>query len=94
VAVRVAGWAADTLLFAVLEGRPGVYWKRWRRESLHGLNMNFRKDAVIAILAGWLALAIVGRWIPERAWDDSLGRPAGLLWVIFYLGAELLALVD
>jgi len=54
---------------------------------------DFRRDIVIAVAATWLTLATVGRWNPERAWDDRLGRLIGALWLIFYLCAPLLALL-
>ena len=54
---------------------------------------DLRKDVAIAVLATWLVLAVVGRWHPERAWDDRQGRLLGVVWVFFYLGVPLLALL-
>jgi hypothetical protein len=36
---------------------------------------------------------VVGRWNPERAWDDRLGRLLGVVWLFFYLGVQPLALL-
>ena len=75
VAVRLAGWAAQASIFALFEGRPGFYATRWTVEVLNYLGNDLRKDVVIAVLAIWLALAVVGRWNPERAWDDRWEAP-------------------
>jgi hypothetical protein len=93
VAVRLAGWATQASFYALFEGRPGFYDTRWTVEVLNYLRDDLRKDAVIAILASWLSLKVVRRWNPEKAWDDRLGRFVGLLWVVFYLGNQLLALL-
>jgi hypothetical protein len=73
VVVRLAGWASQASLFAVFRGRPGFYETRWTVEVLNYLRDDHQKDVEIAVLATWLVLAVVGRWRPERAWDD---RPA------------------
>lgn len=93
VVVRLTGWAFRAGFFALFEGRLGFYGARWAQEVRHYLQDEFRADVAIAVLTGWLTLKLVGRWNPERAWDDRLGRLVGGLWVIFYLGARLLALV-
>jgi hypothetical protein len=54
------------------------------------LRDDLRREAVIAVAATWLALAIVGRWKPEKAWDDRIGRFIGVLWIVFYLGSQML----
>jgi hypothetical protein len=92
-AVRLVGWAAQAAIFALFQGRPDFYATRWTVEVLDYLRDDLRRDGVIAILAAWLALAVVGRWRPETSWDDRLGRIVGLVWVVFYLGVQLLALV-
>jgi hypothetical protein len=40
-----------------------------------------------------LFFAVAGRWNPERAWDDRLGRLLAAVWVGFYLGASLLGML-
>ncbi|MFI5461058.1 MAG: hypothetical protein ACHRXM_37095 [Isosphaerales bacterium] len=90
VFVRITGWLAQASIF---EGRPGIVGARWTVAIINYLLDDFRRDIVIAVAATWLTLAMVGRWNPERAWDDRLGRFIGALWMIFYLGAPLLALL-
>ena len=58
-------WAAQASIFALFEGRPGFYATRWTVEVLNYLGNDLRKDVVIAVLATWLALAVVGRWNPR-----------------------------
>jgi hypothetical protein len=89
----VASWASHSSLGAMFEGRPGFHQPQWRGELLFGLHISFRRDAAIAVLAGWLALVIVGRWNPERTWDDRLGRLLGLLWLFLFVGDPLFALL-
>ncbi len=93
VLVGVASWASEWSLGALFKDRPGFYQQRWRSELLFGLHISFRQNAAIAVVAGWLALVIVGRWNPERAWDDRLGRLLGLLWLFLHLGSPLFALL-
>jgi hypothetical protein len=90
--VRAAGWAAESFLASTFVFPPVFYDIPSKWELLHYLKVDLRRDASIAVLAAWLVLAIVGRWKPERAWDDRLGRLVGVLWVLFYLGARLFAL--
>jgi hypothetical protein len=91
--VRITGWLAQASIFAVFEGKPGFYGTPWTVEIMNYLRDDFRRAVAIGVAASWLALAIVGRWNPERAWDDRLGRFLGALWMIFYLGAPLLVLL-
>ena len=94
VLVGVSSWASEWSLGAMFEGRPGFRRPQWwTGELLFGLHLSFRRDAALAVLAGWLALVIVGRWNPERAWDDRLGRLLGLLWLFLHLGSPLFALL-
>ena len=76
---------------SALPGRPNFYETRWTVEVLDYLRDDLRRDVVVAVLATWLTLAIVGRWNSERAWDDRLGRLLAVVWVCFYLGAQLMA---
>jgi hypothetical protein len=92
VGVRLTGWSARALICRGLEGRPGIYSPRWTVEILDYLRDDLRREAVVAILAGWLALALTGRWRAERAWDDRLGRLVAAAWVAFYLAAPLLGM--
>jgi len=93
MAVRLAGWAAQAAIEALFRGRPSFYQTRWTVEVLDYLRDDLRRDVVVAVLATWLTLAVVGRWNPERAWDDRLGRLLAVVWVCFYLGAQLGALL-
>jgi hypothetical protein len=93
VLVRIAGWLARATIDALFEGWPRFYGTRWTVETMNYLRDDLRRDAAVAVAATWLTLALVGRWNPERAWDDRLGRFLGALWMIFYLGAPLLALL-
>lgn len=93
VAVRVAERAANAGLHALFGLKLGFPGQGWRFSLLTALNREFPRDATMAILAGWLALAVVGRWKPERAWDDRLGRFLGIAWVILYLGSDLFILL-
>jgi magnesium-transporting ATPase (P-type) len=35
------------------------------------------------VIAGaWLALAVMGRWRPERSWIDRFGRAIGIFWIV------------
>jgi hypothetical protein len=94
VAVRVAERVAHAALFTLFGERLRFYGAGWRLSVLNVLNLEFPRDATMAILAGWLALAVVGKWKPERAWDDRLGRLLGIAWVIFYLGGDLFVLLS
>jgi hypothetical protein len=93
VVVRLSGWVTQAAISALFWGRPGFYGQRWTVEVLNYLRDDLRRDAVIAVLATWLTLNLVGRWEPEPTWDDRLGRFVGVLWVILYLGVQLLALL-
>jgi len=93
VVVRLTGWAVRASLFLLFEGKLGFYGATWAAEVRYYLQDDLRADIAIAILTSWLTLKLVGRWNPDRAWDDRLGRFVGCLWVIFHLGARLLALV-
>src|SRR5205823_256298 len=41
-----------------------------------------------AVAAVWLALALGGRWRPERSWVDRLGRAIGWAWIGLALVAQ------
>jgi hypothetical protein len=48
----------------------------------------------VGIVSCWTAMALSGRWRPERTWIDRLGRLIGLGWVVsagFYGGLLLIA---
>jgi hypothetical protein len=90
LAVRVCGWAAQALINHAFSGRAGFFYAiRPTVEVMNDLRDDIRRDVVVAVAATWLTLAIVGRWRPERAWDDRLGRSLGVVWIVFYLCAPL-----
>jgi hypothetical protein len=90
--VQLTGWLSQEVIARGFQGKPGFYSIRWTVEIMNYLRDDLRRDVAVGVAASWLALAVVGRWNPERAWDDRLGRSVGALWMIFYLGAPLLAL--
>ncbi len=93
VAVRVADRVAGAALFTLFGDKIRRYGVGWRLSVLSVLRLEFARDATIVILAGWLTLAVVGKWKPERAWDDRFGRLLGIAWVILYLGGDLFMLM-
>ncbi len=87
--LRIAGWAEIMATQGVVgDGRPG-----WSTGALEDLYEGFRFAAILGIAASWITLAIVGRWRPERAWDDRLGRFIGVVWFLFVLGTPFLNLM-
>jgi hypothetical protein len=52
----------------------------------HAINLVFnllRLDLYSPAVAGaWLALALSGRWRPERDWLDQAGRALGVCWIV------------
>jgi hypothetical protein len=94
VAVWFVGQVVNAALFTLFGERLRFYGVGWRFSVLQGLNSDFPRDAMMAIVGGWLTLAVVGRWKPERAWDDRLGRFLGIVWLIFYLGGDRFVLLS
>jgi hypothetical protein len=78
IAVRLAGWLGRLAIFKVFEGRPGIHPTQWTQEIMDYLRDGLRDHAVIATVVAWLTLRLLGRWEPEKAWDDRLGRLIGL----------------
>jgi hypothetical protein len=37
----------------------------------------------LGVAIAWITLAVVGRWRPDRGWDDRLGRLVGCLWLVY-----------
>jgi len=37
------------------------------------------------VIGAWAALALGGRWSPEKSWIDRLGTALGLYWIAIYL---------
>jgi hypothetical protein len=89
LAVRIIGWAVQALIHRAFSGDPRFYEIRWTVEVMNFLRDDIRRDVAIAVVATWLTLAIAGRWHPERAWDDRLGRLLGAVWLSFYLCAPM-----
>ena len=89
LAVRICGWAAQVLIHFAFSRRVTIYVIRWTVEVMNYLRDGIRRDVVIAVVVTWLTLAIAGRWHPQHAWDDRLGRFLGVVWLIFYLCAPL-----
>ena len=44
----------------------------------------------LAVAIAWTGLAVLGRWKPDRGWDDRLGRLVGCLWLIYGPGEPLI----
>lgn len=88
VALRLAGWGVQATLCKLFEGRPRFHQPRWTVEVMDYLGDDLARDVAVAIVAGWLALVLVGRWNPRRAWDDRLGRLLGCVWLASYLGSQ------
>ncbi|OJW17058.1 MAG: hypothetical protein BGO49_07885 [Planctomycetales bacterium 71-10] len=93
VAMRLAGWVAEATLCKLFEDRPRFYQPRWTVEVMDYLGDDQARDVAVGVTSGWLALMLVGRWNPERAWDDRLGRLLGLVWLGLYLGSRLFGLL-
>ena len=43
----------------------------------------------LGVAISWITLAVVGRWKPDRGWDDRLGRLVGCLWLVYGPGETL-----
>jgi hypothetical protein len=89
LAVRIAGWAAQASIHHAFRGRAAFYFMRPTVEVMNYLRDGIRRDVAVAVAATWISLAIVGRWHPECAWDDRLGRALGVVWLLFYLCAPM-----
>jgi hypothetical protein len=89
LAVRMSGWAAQALIHHAFSGQASFYAIRPTVEVMNYLRDGIRRDVAVAVAATWITLAIVGRWRPERTWDDRLGRSLGVVWIVFYLCAPL-----
>ena len=91
--VSVAGWVAHRATSWLLQPPPLGEWHFYPSATMNFFLHEFRYTAAAAIAAVWIAMAIVGRWRPERAWDDRLGRLIGLLWLLFFLLEPLVSLL-
>lgn len=91
--VRATGWLTQALIERAFHAWPGIYAARWGAVVMSYFRDDLRREVSVGILASWLALALVYRWNPERAWDDRLGRLIGAFWMLFYLSAPLLGLL-
>jgi hypothetical protein len=89
LAVRMSGWAVQAPIHLAFSGDVRFYEIRWTVQVMNYLRDDIRRDVAVAVTATWITLAIVGRWHPERAWDDRLGRFLGVVWIVFYLCGPL-----
>lgn len=83
VVVRLAGWSVQVLITRGLEGRRGIYSPRWTVVILDYFRDDLRRDAVVAILAAWLTLKVIGQWRAEWSWDNLLGCLVAAAWMAF-----------
>jgi hypothetical protein len=65
----VALWAVPLL------ARGSIYV---RRENLFS---TFSPQVSFAVIGAWFAVAVSGRWRPERSWIDRAGRITGIVWI-------------
>jgi hypothetical protein len=91
VAVVVPGWllvewAARGLVLHVI-------WKSFDSYPLLGglfsVVIQLGMPMSLGVGIAWITLAIVGRWRPDRGWDDRLGRLVGCLWLVYGPGETL-----
>ena len=54
------------------------------------ITVDIRANVWIGIAVLWSTLLIVGRWDPDRGWDDRLGRLLGLAWLVYGVGERLI----
>ncbi len=57
--------------------------------SLMYIVMHLGMSMSLGVAIAWITLAIVGRWRPDRGWDDRLGRLVGCFWLIYGPGESL-----
>jgi hypothetical protein len=57
--------------------------------ALISIVLQFGMPMSIGVAIAWITLAIVGRWRPDRGWDDRLGRLVGCLWLVYGPGESL-----
>jgi hypothetical protein len=71
-----------------------LIWKdTLHNPTLHGLFyivIQMGMPISIGVAIAWTTLAIVGRWRPDRGWDDRLGRLVGCLWFVYGPGESLI----
>jgi hypothetical protein len=89
-AVRLAGWAVLAVVGGTYVDRLAEMGFNWGGKLLGLLHDAAWPDVAIGVATSWLALAVVGRWRPDRSWDDRLGRLIGLAWVVGFLIAPIL----
>jgi hypothetical protein len=51
--------------------------------------IQFARPMSLGVAIAWITLAVVGRWKPDRGWDDRLGRLVGCLWLVYGPGETL-----
>jgi hypothetical protein len=89
---------------AIVLGMNALDWltSNWSSRWLRGDDVSFQAFLLIlvthgrlpltvsiAIAVAWITLAVVGRWRPEPAWDDRLGRLLAVCWLILGPGEML-----
>ena len=94
VIVQLAQWVSTTLAVFSVSGSAGLDSIRWPVEVIDFLPGEARNFTGLTVATSWLTLATIGRWAPERAWDDRLGRIIGVLWIVFYFAVPWISLLE
>lgn len=77
VALALAAWNVGCLMLS--------HWRRASDRSPADGVWQLIPAIPPAIIGGWMALRLLGRWAPEPGWIDRLGRVLGWGWIALYL---------